>query len=230
MDQANEKKANWFLGIYDAFVQSPVRFLSFVMICVAVFFVYTQHEIITNTVLIPDPGYEAAQFSSSIDRDILINDSLEDFRMDHGAQGAVIGQYHNGQYDLTNLPFQKVTVTYYVGKLENFSDEDVFTTRPISTMARINKSMWKSTYGPTCVGYEVNDIPDVGHRSRMSQLGYSYVQLCPIENIREYPIGYVSVGYDFIPDEQTLSNLREAEQNLANRIAGYLQEGVNIGK
>ena len=209
---------------YEAFKEAPVRFLTFVLVCMAVFMVYSQQDAISEAI-IKDPAIEGAEFNSSIDRDILINNSLEDFLQKHSAKAAKISQYHNGQYDLTNLPFHKVTTTYYMGPTNSLVEKDLFLHRPISTMAKTNFAMWREKDEPTCVGYEVEDVPDMAYRMRLNNLGYTYVYLCPIENLREYPIGHIMVAFDFIPEEEGISYLRADEMHLASRIAGYLQEG-----
>lgn len=223
-----EEKSNWFVRVFEAFKDSPIRFMTFVIICIATFFIYTQHQAITNSILIPDPSKEAIHFERGISRDLLINQSLEDFITKHKATHSVIVQYHNGQYDLTNLPFHKVSVTYSVGKISADISESLYITRPISSMAKLNNDMWHYPGGPRCVGYLTEELQDVSYRARMEGFGYRYTHLCPIENLREYPIGYVSVSYDYIPTEEQRISLEDNMVNLSTRIAGYLQENLNI--
>lgn len=217
-----EEKSNWFVGVFSAFRSAPAHFIIFVLVLIAGFLVYVQHDKIMSSILVADPKEEAYYFEQSIKRDILINTSLQNFLTEHKAKNAVIVQYHNGQYDLTNIPFQKISVTYYVGESIE-EDSLVYNTSPVSSMAQVSQDMWKPATGPACVSYRAEEIPDLAFKARVLAMGYAYTILCPIENIREYPIGYVGLNYDFIP-ENTL-DIKKDLADLSIRVAGYLQEG-----
>ena len=216
-----EKATESFLKLFEAFKQSPLTFIILGLLLVLGYFVYSQNEYIAQ--LLPNPAEENETFQRTLDRDMQINRTLEDSKEFYGAQGLVIGQFHNGQYDLTNLPFTKVTITYYVGEVDDASA--IYQTRPLSSMNKVMREMWRDKRGPSCVAYQTKNLPDITYRQRMEALGMTYVTLCPITNIREYPIGYLSSGFRYVPLEDDVDVLLDYQKTLASRIAGYLQAG-----
>lgn len=218
-----EKASDIFHRAFNAFRDNPVRFLTFIILCIGVYFIYTQTEYIVS--LLPDPHYENAQFQASLKRDSQINASLDDAREFYNAQGIVIGQFHNGQYDLTNLPFTKITITYYSGQT-NLTTEEIYTTRPLSSMNQIMRAMWEDKENPQCISRKVSELKDAGYRQRMEATGLKFITLCPITNIRNYPIGYLSTGFPYEPTEDEKDILLDYQFSLSRRVAGYLQTGV----
>ncbi len=216
-----EKTVNAFLRLLEAFKHSPLTFIILALLIVLGYFVYTQNEYIAE--LLPNPAAENETFQRTLDRDLQINRTLEDAKEFYGAQGLVIGQFHNGQYDLTNLPFTKVTITYYVGEIDQ--PTTVYQTRPLSSMNKIMRQMWRDKEKPSCVASEVKNLQDSNYRVRMEALGIEYVTLCPITNIRDYPIGYLSSGFRYTPKEDDVDVLLDYQKTLASRVAGYLQAG-----
>jgi hypothetical protein len=218
-----EQKNNIFSSAFQAFRDTPVRFLTFSLVCIALFLVYSQHDIIVNKLVSPTAFEESQLFDSSIGTDILINSALDQFITQYGAEAVKIAQYHNGQYDLTSLPFQKTSVTYLVG--QSSSNIELYNPRPLSTMAFVNQTIWKGPNGPECAGFVVEKMGDYAFRSRLRDLGYSFVYICPIANIREYPIGYMSVSYKDIPPESIMRAMGRDASVTASKVSGYLQEG-----
>lgn len=221
METAN----NIFHSLYEKFKESPLVFTAFLILSLGTYIIYTQVDNLKQ--YFPTAAHESAQFDASLIRDQQINDALEDSREFYQAKGIVIGQFHNGQYDLTRLPFTKVSVTYYSGDLTVEEGRTLYDERPLSTMNRIMLDMWADKNSPKCIAKETQELRDVGYRQRMENLGIKFVTLCPITNIRNYPIGYLSVGYDMedIPREE-VEILLDYQRTLSARIAGYLQEGA----
>ena len=221
METAN----NIFQSLYEKFKESPIVFTAFLILALSSYIIYSQIDSLKD--YFPTAEHENAQFNLSLDRDKQINDALEDAREFYNANGITIGQFHNGQYDLTRLPFTKVSITYYSGDLTMEETANLYDARPISTMNKIMLDMWRDKAKPKCVYKNVRELEDVSYRQRMENTGIKIVTLCPIKNIREYPIGYLSVGYDRddIPEEE-IQILLDYQNTLASRIAGYLQEGA----
>tara|TARA_B100001146_G_scaffold218190_1_gene223620 strand:+ start:637 stop:1335 length:699 start_codon:yes stop_codon:yes gene_type:complete len=213
-----------FHSLYDKFVENPIMFTAFLFLCAGGFIVYREVDNLED--YLPTPEYENAQFDESLNRDRQINSALEDAKEFYGADGIVIGQFHNGQYDLTRLPFTKVSITYYVGNLNEDETGDLYDARPISTMNNIMLEMWGDKEKPICVSKNVDNLKDMGYRSRMQSTGMKFITLCPLTNLRGYPIGYMSNGYRFIPEEEEKEIILDYQRTLSSRIAGYLQEGA----
>lgn len=217
-----EEKVNSFLKMFTHFRESPLQFLTFLLMIFGLFIIYTEMDYIKS--FIPDPATESRVFNTALSRDKLINAALEDAKNSYGARAMVIGQFHNGQYDLTRLPFTKVTITYIVGQTD-MSSTDIFISRPLSTMNQIMLDMWKDKNKPQCISKRVDQLRDPAYRARMESTKLEYLITCPLVNIRNYPIGYISSGYTMTPDDIRRDELLEYQSSLADRIAGYLQEG-----
>lgn len=220
-----EKLNETFHGLFSKFQENPFTFTLFVILCLFSYVIYTQVDTLEQ--YIPTPEYESAQFEASLTRDEQINASLEDSRVFYDAAGVTIGQFHNGQYDLTRLPFTKVSITYYTGDLSQEQTINLYNARPISTMNNIMLDMWKDKEKPQCIAKATSQLRDIGYKNRMESIGIGFVTLCPLTNIRNYPIGYLSVGYrESDPDPEKIDILLDYQRTLSARIAGYLQEGA----
>ena len=222
MEKVINSLTDAFTKLNSSFKESPVTFIMLFLMAISAYFMYSQAEYIAK--LLPNPQEESEMFNKAIERDELINSTLEDYRQFYNAKGMVIAQFHNGRYDLTNLPFTNVSITYYVGDT-NASDSIIYESRPLSTMTQIMKAIWKSPSGPQCVARQVEDLKDKAYRQRMEETGLRFITICPLINIRDYPIGYVSVGYDFVPSKQEQDVLLDYQKTLASRLSGYLQAG-----
>ena len=226
MEKSNgllEQVGKLFHSLYDKFIENPVMFTAFIILCFGGFIVYREVDNLED--YIPTPEYENAQFDRSLNRDQQINAALEDAKEFYGADGIVIAQFHNGQYDLTRLPFTKVSITYYVGNLNKDETVELYDARPISTMNRTMLDMWADKEKPVCVASETANIEDPQYQYRMENTGMKFVTLCPLTNLRGYPIGYMSNGYRFVPEEEDQEIILDYQRTLSARIAGYLQEG-----
>lgn len=186
--------------------------------------VYSQTEYIVS--LLPSPKQESQQFQLSLQRDLIINEALENSLEYVSAKNIVISQFHNGQYDLTRLPFTKISTNYYVGQASHLPADELYGPRPLSTMNRLMLEMWKDKEKPTCVAMETQKIPDTSFKLRQEHYGNTFISLCPITNVLDYPIGYIAIGFDFTPKPIEVEALLIYQRNLTARIAGYLQEGV----
>ena len=219
-----ESLNNAFLSLYSKFRENPIFFTAFVVLALGVYIVYSQIDSLKD--YFPTAAYEDAQFDASLTRDAQVNAALEDAKEFYSADGVAIGQFHNGQYDLTRLPFTKISITYYVGNLNDEEATNLYGERPISTMNKLMLDMWANKNKPICIAKETSEIEDIAYRQRMENTGIEYITLCPLTNIRDYPIGYLSVGYrNENVDKEKIDILLDYQRTLSARISGYLQEG-----
>lgn len=212
-----------FLRLVESFRKAPLSFLIVLLVVIAIYFSYTQIEYIKT--LLPNPEKENAQFQLTLQRDLTINSALQDSQEYLGARVIVISQFHNGQYDLTRLPFTKTSVTYASGDT-GLNSNDLYGPRPLSTMNHLMLDMWKDKNNPQCVAMSVKEIEDTAYKLRMEGSGNKFMSLCPITNLLNYPIGYIGIGYDFQPKPEEIPKLLAYEKLMTARIAGYLQDGV----
>lgn len=220
MDQANEI----IQSLYDKFIQNPLAFTAFIILAVGVYVIYSQVDKLVD--YIPTPAYENEQFGVSLNRDKQINDALEDAREFYGADIILIAQFHNGQYDLTRLPFTKVSITYYQGNLNPEEQDNLYSARPLSTMNKMMLRMWTDKENPKCIASRVENLNDILYQQRLQGMGINFVTLCPLTNIRNYPIGYLSAGYRTEEtDPESVDIILDYQKTLAARISGYLEEG-----
>lgn len=218
-----EKVVDAFIKLVDSFRAAPVSFLIVLLLTITIYFLYIERSYIES--LIPNPKAESTQFQASIQRDLTINTSLQNSRDYLKSNTIIIAQFHNGQYDLTRLPFTKISVTYYSGN-PKIDTDTLYSDRPLSSMNYLMLKMWASKEDPVCVASNTKDIKDTEFKKRMEELGNKFVSLCPITNLLNYPIGYLAIGYTFTPKSNEVPNLLSYQRVMTQRIAGYLQDGV----
>lgn len=218
-----ERVSEILLQFFYVFKEAPFKFLVFIVMCAGLFIIYDQTEAIIS--YLPDPEKENAQFELTLERDALINQALQTSLEFLNADAVVISQFHNGQYDLTRLPFTKVTATYYAGDT-GIAPTSLYTARPISSMNKLMLNMWADKESPQCVAKTVESLLDLGYRQRLQDAGKVFISVCPLVNLRNYPIGYYAVSYSHVPEPEEVEKLLEYQKTLASRMAGYLQEGV----
>lgn len=222
-----ETVTNNFLKLLEGFRKHPFYFIILFLMAIIGYLMYSQNEYIGT--LLRTPEQHSQDFNNSLNRDLQINNTLQDSLAFYGADGIAIAQFHNGQYDLTGLPFIKVSVTYYVG--DNIMNEkEVYTTRPLSTMNHIMREMWFDKKQPVCISKEVRDLKDRAYRIRMDAIGIKFLTLCPLTNIRDYPIGYISTGYNSVPTQDEVDIILDYQRTLASRVSGYLNVGEVKGE
>lgn len=214
-----------FLRLVQSFRESPLSFLIVLILIATLYFTYSQIEYIKE--IIPNPAKESTQFQMSLKRDLVINDALENSLEYLNAKTVVVAQFHNGQYDLTRLPFTKISVTYAVGS-NNMSQEELYAARPLSTMNHFMLDMWGDKEKPQCIASNTEDLKDAAYRLRQEIEGNKFVSICPITNLLNYPIGYLAIGYGHQPKPEEIPELLNYERLMTARIAGYLQEGVVV--
>ena len=112
-----------------------------------------------------------------------------------------------------------------MGNLNTEETTELYEARPISTMNTIMLSMWADKEKPVCIAREVSNLKDKQYRARMENVGMKFITLCPLVNLRDYPIGYMSTGYRVVPEQEDREIIMDYQKTLAARIAGYLQEG-----
>lgn len=213
-----EKVSDLLFKIYYVYKTEPIKFLGFLLLSVGVYLIYDQTERILD--YLPKVNNSNVHFETALKRDALVLKTLESVVVYLDAEAAVIGQYHNGEYDLTNLPFTKVSITYAFGA-QGLSTDLMYTTRPLSSMGKISQTMWHSQDTPMCVGRYVSNLKDTAYRNRMMETKMNWIIICPISNILGYPIGYMSAGWYEEPEDKDAA-LRYLKIQ-SDRIAGYLQ-------
>ena len=213
-----EEKANWFIQLYNAFKESPLRFMSFSLLVIGLVFLYEQQKLIAD--LIP-PSVEAqsAYFEKSIERDYIINSALDVLIDDYSATSATVVQYHNGKHDLTNVPFLYASTTYIAGDIpEGFN---VYQDTQLSLMSNFNSALWKPQ--PNCTYFYTNDLKDVVLKRRYKQFKFETLVACPVVNNAEYPIGYIMAGYSQRLTERQANSIITHLRSVASLMGGYLK-------
>lgn len=205
--------------LYREFSKSPFHFFAFAVICFGGYILHTELGYIKTLF----PSHNEQYFEVALRRDELINQSLSVSKETLEAEMSAIAQFHNGQYDLTRLPFTSVSITYFSGEIA-LTTTEVFSSRPLSTINKTMIEMWKSNPTPKCIQYSTDTIPDISYKQRIERSGLAWVSLCPLVNILDYPIGYYAMGYDSIPSEEHKVIIEIYQRTQATKIAGYLQE------
>lgn len=218
-----EKIVSSFLELLKEFQNKPISFIILLLVLVSAYFIYNQSETLSR--LIPDPQREGDIFSQSLQRDQQVNQAMEQAKSDLSSDLVGIAQFHNGQYDLTGLPFTKITVTYSTTG-EALGPIRVYDTRPLSSMNNIMMEMWRDKSNPVCVMRETSSLRDSAYKDRVEATGLEFISLCPLSNIRDYPIGVLGVGYSRNLTPLEKDRLKLYQRAMAFRISGYLQQGI----
>lgn len=161
------------------------------------------------------PSEEATRFKEQLESTKLVNESIEQLRIDLKADNVVIKQFHNGRHDLTGIPFTETSSTYYTDGYEDTSDEAV------STMNGSLGLMWRRIDKPECtILYKPIDSS-----SRRYFKAYKLMKVvqCPLTNLLNYPIGTITVGFSAGDTNDELAVSKTSA--IAKRVTGYLSNG-----
>lgn len=124
-----------------------------------------------------------------------INTRLEMTQKRLNASRVIIFQYHNGQTDLSGLPFTKVSATYGFTKRGVESNLNDLQNTPISMWYDIHRFMWSNVYEPKCTKIDYNDVINDTLHDRMKKFGAEVIYSCPLVNMTGGPVGQVNVAY-----------------------------------
>lgn len=165
--------------------------------------------------LIITPSEEATRFREQLESARLVNQSIEQLKVDLKAENVIIRQFHNGKHDLTGIPFTEASPTYYTDGYEDFGDETV------STMNESLRRIWKQIDRPECV--VLYSPMDSSSRKYFKTYKLTKVVQCPLTNLLNYPVGTITVGFS---ESDTNDGVAVSKTSaIAKRVTGYLSNG-----
>lgn len=176
-----------------------------VFLALMAYVAYKSYDKLERLVITPEE--EAAKFAKQLESSELVNKSLEQLKMDLGAEFVVIHQFHNGRHDLTGIPFTEATATFY-------TDEPIIIKEPLAAMGGTLRRMWRKIDAPQCI--EIAAPVDVSSRKYFKEA--DHVVKCPLINLLNYPIGTITVGFSTSAPRYAIPKTLD----VAERVTGYL--------
>lgn len=165
--------------------------------------------------LIITPSEEATRFREQLESARLVNQSIEQLKVDLKAENIVIRQFHNGRHDLTGIPFTEASSTFYTDGYDDLGDEAV------STMNESLRQIWKQIDRPECV--VLYSPMDSSSRKYFKTYKLTKVVQCPLTNLLNYPVGTITVGFS---ESDTNDGVAVSKTSaIAKRVTGYLSNG-----
>lgn len=191
----------------------PLSTLAAIFIISMAYIGVKSYNTLERIVITPDE--EAARFKDQLESSKLVNESIEQLRVDLGAYNVVIRQFHNGRHDLTGIPFTESSATYYTDNYEDVGDE------VISSMNGSLGRIWNRIDKPQCVVYSTPI--DSSSRKYFRAYGLTKVIECPLTNLLNYPVGTITVGFSARNTSDEVG-IKKTEA-IAKRVTGYLSNG-----
>ena len=173
-----------------------------------------------------NPERNRTHFENSIKASEQINLALEYYRMELDADRVMVRQFHNGKQDLTGIPFTYVQTTYLAMKPLVSLSPNGLESKPLSGMVGFLRHMWGiNLREPKCLVMNESEVADPIYRLYLKENGIQIVIACPLQNLLNYPIGYVVTNYlaAELPSSITKEIAVKKNEELALRIGGYLK-------
>lgn len=195
----------------------PVETLLALALIVAMYVGYRSYDALEKMVI--TPAEEAARFGKQLEGADLVNEAIENLRIELKADNVVIKQFHNGRHDLTGIPFTEASTTFIASAKTNGSN--IAKDEPIPTMNKSLRMVWKRIDRPQCT--VLYNPVDISTRRYFYTHNIQRAVVCPLVNLLNYPIGIIVVGFSEgnTTDDQTALN-RTA--HIGKRVTGYLND------
>lgn len=180
----------------------------------------------TITKHFPTAAQETENFHNTRTANRQITVGLEKTRELIDADRVIVNQFHNGQNDISGVPFMKATMTYVALRQGVAWKEDYSTAAPIQVYADLVDRVWEDTKHPKCIKIKFEEIDNPIYRQRLLDAGTALIFACPMTNLGNVPNGLIIVGYlkdepESRPtDELVMANV----QALSTKIVGYLDD------
>lgn len=195
----------------------PVETLLALILIVAVYIGYRSYDALENMIITPQE--EAARFEKQLEGADLVNEAIENLRVELKADNVIIKQFHNGRHDLTGIPFTEASTTFVASASEDGSN--LAREEPVPTMNKSLRKVWQRIDRPQCT---VLYTPvDISTRRYFYAHNLNRAVICPLVNLLNYPIGIIVVGFSegSTTDDQIALN-RTA--HIGKRVTGYLND------
>lgn len=197
--------------------KKPIETILALLLIVAIYVGYRSYDALENMIITPQE--EAYRFGKQLEGADLVNEAIENLRIELKADNVLIKQFHNGRHDLTGIPFTEASTTFVASAIEdggNLSKEE-----PVPTMNKSLRKVWQRIDRPQCT---VLYTPvDISTRRYFYTHNLNRAVVCPLVNLLNYPIGIVVVGFsegNTTDDEVALSRTA----HIGKRVTGYLND------
>jgi hypothetical protein len=197
----------------------PVETLLALLLLVAAYIGYRSYDALEKMIITPEE--EAARFERQLHSADLVNEALENLRVELGADNVLIKQFHNGRHDLTGIPFTEATTTFIADPLMEGTSHAESREEPIPSMNRSLRMVWKEIDRPQCT--VLYDPIDISTKRYFYNHGLNRAVVCPLVNLLNYPIGIIVVGFsegNTVEDQVAITKTSQ----IGKRVAGYLND------
>lgn len=140
----------------------------------------------------PSPETEKARFAKSLTVNREVQAMLDEGRIRANADRFVVRQFHNGQKDLSGIPFTFIKTTAASVKSSVSEPSSMYQDYPTTTVSELLYQMFTSN---KCVTLDIENMRDQGLRKMLLELGTQRMMACPMYNSMRYPVGYIAFGY-----------------------------------
>jgi hypothetical protein len=206
-------------ALINSLSRRPIQTLLAFSLIVISYIGYRSYDALEGMIITPHE--EALRFQKQLEGADLVNDALENLRVELKADNVLIKQFHNGRHDLTGIPFTEASTTFLVDPATDGYTHDASRDEPIPTMNKTLRLVWKEIDRPKCT---VLYAPiDISTRKYFYNHGLNRAVVCPLVNLLNYPIGVVVVGFSEGNTTEEDIALSKTSQ-IAKRVAGYLDD------
>lgn len=175
-----------------------------------------------------NPAVNASHFEESLERNKLVQETLESLRYRTGADRAVIKQFHNGKRDLTGIPFTYAVITHVSLKDGIALTPGSYESMPLSALNESLLQMWQTVRNPKCLAQRIDDVKDPLYRQYLTENQVVKYVACPLTNPLDYPIGKIVVEYTRDFDDASDDMLIQQVERAGFRVNGYLVKPADI--
>ena len=197
--------------------RKPIETLLALILIVALYVGYRSYDALENMIITPQE--EAYRFGRQLHGADLVNEAIENLRIELKADNVLIKQFHNGRHDLTGIPFTEASTTFVASAEEK--EISLAKDEPVPTMNKSLRKVWQRIDRPQCI---VLYTPvDISTRRYFYTHNINRAVICPLVNLLNYPIGIVVVG--FSEGNTTLDQTAlNRTAHIGKRVTGYLND------
>ena len=206
-------------GLTISLSKRPVETLLAILLLIAAYVGYRSYDALERIIITPEE--EAARFERQLKSADLVNEALENLRVEVKADNVLIKQFHNGRHDLTGIPFTEATTTFIADPSIDGTAHSESKEEPIPAMNRSLRQVWQEIDRPKCV--VLYNPVDLSTKRYFYNHGLNRAIVCPLVNLLNYPIGIIVVGFsegNTSKDEWAIAKTSQ----IGKRVAGYLND------